>query len=237
MSGIDCRLWAFRNDGAFDSANLCLLDDAERTHCSRLKNDFDRVAFARTRAELRKLVGLATSQPPADVKFRANPWGKLHLDGAGADDLDFSVSHARGLSAVALARHASIGVDVEPIRRCPDRIRIASDVFGAKVAQQLMAVDHARQDSTFLRLWTAGEAFAKSCGLGFAGLNGKIPVKVSDRDAGQVVLRDDLQREWQLISLDLGADFAGHVVVGRGAAAIACDDPVTLQLASATGIG
>ncbi|CAN0465675.1 unnamed protein product, partial [Phaeothamnion confervicola] len=190
-----------------------LLDADERAQAARLKAKIDRDAFIKTRAALRSIVARETGVPSKDLVFRYNAWGKPSIDAPGQRPVDFSVSHTKGLSAIALARGASVGIDVEPYRPCPDRSRIAADVFGLDVAQQLFAVDSGRQDAVFLRLWTAGEAFVKARGLGFAGLNGKVPVRLAANGSECVVLRDDMKDAWSLTLLELGDEFAGHVII------------------------
>lgn len=215
MSGLPCRVWAFRNDLGLEAAELALLDAEERAQAAKLKAKTDRDAFIKTRAALRSIVGRETGMPPRDIVFRYDARGKPSMHAPGRATVDFSVSHTRGLSAIALAQGAAVGIDLEPCRPCPDRIRIATDVFGNKVAQQLLAVDAGRQDAVFLRLWTAGEAFVKARGTGFA--NGQVPLCLSAAGSERVVLRDDVKDRWSLTRLDLGDEFIGHVVIGARA--------------------
>jgi 4'-phosphopantetheinyl transferase len=234
MSAIPCRVWAFRNDRGLEAAELALLDAEERTQASRLKGKSDRDAFIKTRAALRSIVGREAGLPPRDIRFRYNSWGKPSVEVVGQQpSVDFNVSHTKGLSAVALARGAAVGIDVEPYRPCPDRIRIAADVFGLEVAQQLLAVEPDRQDAVFLGLWTAGEAFIKARGSGFAGMNGKVPVCLAKDGSERVVMRDDLTDRWSLTALDLGHEFVGHVVVATEEGAR--DGAVELRVAAGFG--
>lgn len=235
MSGLPCRVWAFRNDLGLEAAELALLDAEERAQAAKLKAKIDRDAFIKTRAALRTIVGRETGVPPKDITFRYSNWGKPQIDARGQAAVDFSVSHTKGLSVIALAQGASVGVDVEPCRPCPDRIRIAADVFGLEVAQQLLAVDPGRQDAVFLRLWTAGEAFVKAPGVGFAGMNGKVPVRLSALGSECVVLRDEVKDRWSLTLLELGEEFVGHVVMGARAGAGARNGSVELRMAAGFG--
>ena len=228
-------MWAFRNDRGLEAAELALLDSGERTQAARLKAKTDRDAFIKTRASLRSLIGRETGLPPKDIAFRYSAWGKPSVDAPGRPAVDFNVSHTKGLSIIALARGASVGVDVEPCRPCPDRIRITTDVFGLEVAQQLLAVDSGRQDAAFLRLWTAGEAFVKARGLGFAGMNGKVPVRLSAVGSECVALRNDLKGDWSLTPLDLGDEFIGHVVVGMRRGDSVPDGSIELRMAAGLG--
>jgi 4'-phosphopantetheinyl transferase len=234
MSAIPCRVWAFRNDRGLEAAELALLDAEERTQAARLKGKSDRDAFIKTRAALRSIVGREAGMPPRDITFRYNSWGKPSVEVQGQQPtVDFNVSHTKGLSAIALARGVAVGIDVEPYRPCPDRIRIAADVFGLEVAQQLLAVESSRQDAVFLGLWTAGEAFIKARGSGFAGMNGKVPVCLAENGSECVVLHDDLLNRWSLTTLDLGHEFVGHVVLGTDGGAQ--DAAVELRLAAGFG--
>jgi phosphopantetheinyl transferase len=236
MSGLPCRVWAFRNDRGLEATELALLDGAEKAQAARLKAKSDRDAFIKTRAALRSIVGRESGIPPKAITFRYSSWGKPQVDAPGQPAMDFSVSHTKGLSVIALAQDASVGVDVEPYRACPDRIRIAADVFGLEVAQQLLAVEQSRQDAVFLRLWTAGEAFVKARGVGFAGMNGsKEPVALAAVGSECVVLRDDAKDCWALTLLQLGEEFVGHVVVGARAGEGANDRSVELRMAAGFG--
>src|SRR5689334_2016280 len=98
MSGIPCRVWAFRNDRGLEAAELLLLDADERAQAARLKGKSDRDAFIKTRAAVRSIIGREAGIPPRDVAFRYNRWGKPQLDAPGRPSVDFSVSHTKGLS-------------------------------------------------------------------------------------------------------------------------------------------
>jgi 4'-phosphopantetheinyl transferase len=234
MSGLPCRIWAFRNDRGLEATEVALLDAEESAQAARLKAKVDRDAFIKTRAALRSILGRETGVAPKALTFRYNRWGKPSLDAPQAA-VDFSVSHTKGLSVVAIAQGASVGVDVEPYRPCPDRIRIAADLFGLDVAQQLLSVERPRQDAVFLGLWTAGEAFVKARGLGFAGINGKVPVRLAEPGSERVVLRDDVRGGWSLTPLELGDEFAGHVAVGARAGERAHDGAIELRMAAGLG--
>lgn len=235
MSAIPCRVWAFANDCGLEAAELAVLDAEERAHAARLKGKTDRDAFIKTRAALRNIVGRESGVQPRDVAFRYNSWGKPSVAVTGQPTIDFSVSHTRGLSAIALARGAAVGIDVEPLRICSDRVRIAADVFGVDVAQQLLAVESSRQDAVFLALWTAGEALVKAQGSGFAGTNGKVPVRLAENGSGCAVLRDDLKSRWSLAPLELRSEFVGHVVVGARTGVTEHDGSLELRVAAGFG--
>jgi phosphopantetheinyl transferase len=217
------RVWIFNNDHRYEAAEFAILSEDEQQHSVRLRTEADRTVFVRTRVALRRIIAESIGVSPRDVVFRRNEWGKLVLAGATASDIEFSVSHAKGLSVIALAHGRCVGVDIERHRAFPDKLRIAADVFGADVAVPLSAVDDDVQDYLFLQMWTAGEAFVKARGTGFAGMNGKVPVSLSRLRPSQsgelphVILNDRRPGTigWTLKHLSLPSGFVGHVVFGE----------------------
>lgn len=211
------RIWVFENTREPSEAEFASLAEDEKAHAERLANRSDRAAFIITRASLRLRLAESLEIASTDVRFRRNSWGKLLLAGEAVNRLDFSVSHAKGLSAIALSRDRPVGIDLERQRVFPDRARIAADVFGEAVARQLLDLPQAQQSVVFLQLWTAGEAFVKAQGVGFAGLGGKVPVHLSMGESPQVRVREDFSANWTLEPLLLPPGYVGNVVAGRGA--------------------
>jgi hypothetical protein len=75
----------------------------------------------------------------------------------------------------------------------------------------------------------------KARGLGFAGMNGKVPVRLAGPGSERVVLRDDVKDAWSLTPLELGGEFAGHVAVGVRAGERAHDGAIELRMAAGLG--
>lgn len=82
----------------------------------------------------------------------------------GGLGLDFSVAHTRGCIAIALARGARVGVDIERLRRVPACLALAEEVFGAAAARALARLEEPRRSARFLGLWTLLEAAVKADG-------------------------------------------------------------------------
>ena len=212
------RTWIFANH-RLDGAELAFLDAEERLHSARLARESDREAFIVSRIALRSILGRACGLAPQDVRFTRNSWGKLSVVGPLAGAIDFSVSHAKGLSVIAVSDGRPVGIDVEKMREFPDKSRIAADVFGDDVAQQLHESPVKLQDVLFLQLWTAAEAFVKAQGVGFAGWGGKVPLWLSEGRSPQVQFRDDhsagAAARWAMAALLLPPGFIGSLVTGR----------------------
>jgi len=204
------------SDRGFGESEFATLSPEEQRRGARLRNEADRVAFTVTRAALRAILSETTGVAASDLEFRPNAWGKLSLADEAFAEIDFSVSHTRSLSVIALSHGCSVGVDVEASRACPDRHRIAADVFGADAARRLNDAENA--DLLFLEMWTAAEAFLKAQGTGFGGATGTVPIFLSgSRDQPRIQLdeRRSATTGWKLSRLSLPAGFVGHVVCGK----------------------
>ncbi|MBI3436737.1 MAG: 4'-phosphopantetheinyl transferase superfamily protein [Proteobacteria bacterium] len=177
----------------------------------------ERCAYVVTRASLRSLLGSEIGVSPVEIEFTCNAWGKPSLAPAhGRARLDFSVSHTRGLSVIAIAQDARVGVDVERRRHVPDSLRIAADVFGEGVARRLGAVPDEGRDDVFLRLWTAGEASVKASGLGLAGTGGPIALCLAHDHAPRLGGENDVDSDEggrrRLVPLALPVGHVGNIV-------------------------
>lgn len=107
-----------------------------------------------TRVALREL---AAPNPPESWPKDANG-----APGPLADGRRWSVSHAGGFAAAALAEGTAIGIDVENMTRVPsENVRTRLRRMGART----------RGDRDALRAWCAVEAVIKSRGLGIAHLS------------------------------------------------------------------
>ena len=131
--------------------------------------------------------------------------------------LDFSVSHAGDLSVIAISRLGPASMDIERRRQVSEIAQIAADVFDQRTAANLNSLPASCRSTSFLRLWTAGEACLKATGLGFAGAGGRAPVKLVPNawpqiEIDQLVNRTD-RYPLSLHALDLPPDYVGNLVI------------------------
>lgn len=164
-----CHVWWATPSLARDW-HVRLLSPGEHDRRARLRQAADRDRFTVGCALLRIVVGRATGVSPAALELDrscpdcARPHGKPRP--RHAPGLDCSVSHSGDRVAVAVARCAAIGVDVEEIepgldvRRLADRICAPAEVASL---EQLPAEDRPWGFST---TWTRKEAILKATGYG-----------------------------------------------------------------------
>ena len=144
---------------------LAGLTPEEKARAARLKRMEDQALYVAAHALLHAAVFQATGQRPRG--FRRGEQGKPELDpGFGDPPLAFSLAHARGLVACALAPGMALGVDVERIEPGVDGAGIAAMQFAASERAALAAAPAARRAELFHRIWTLREAVAKALGEG-----------------------------------------------------------------------
>jgi len=132
-----------------------------------------RQALARRRLRqqfiLRLLLGAYLGCPGKDVELVRTARGKPVLAGRWANSpLAFSVSNADEWLAVAVARGAAVGVDIEIQRPLPRAVRLARRFLSAPEAEWLNTLDEPLRSRQFLRQWTAREALVKAQGSALA---------------------------------------------------------------------
>lgn len=149
-----------------DAAAAAALTDAltadERRRAARFRFVEDRCSYVTAHAALaclvRALLGAETGW-----RIVAGVNGKPEVQVADGPQLHVSLSHTRGLVAVAFSRVAPLGVDVE------GRRAVAEDA--ALMRRVLSPAERAAcgsSDAAFLTFWCRKEAWLKALGLGIA---------------------------------------------------------------------
>jgi 4'-phosphopantetheinyl transferase len=119
---------------------------------------------------------LLTGRPPHAFRTAYEPGGRPRLAGAAAPP-HVSISHGRGVWAVALGTTGPVGVDIETVRPLP-ALRLAGRWLDAAAAHWLAGLPPAARPAAFLWLWTQKEAIGKAHGRGLrgGGLSRPVPV-------------------------------------------------------------
>jgi 4'-phosphopantetheinyl transferase len=125
---------------------------------------------------LRRTVAAMMRVQPGAVAVDHDAAGRPQVRGTG-EHLDVSVSHTRGMVALALSAQGPVGVDVEAVRPIP-ALALSRRWFGRTEADWVAHQPPHRAVGAFLWLWTAKEAVGKlhGCGLRGGGLRRPVPV-------------------------------------------------------------
>ncbi|QGM96622.1 4'-phosphopantetheinyl transferase family protein [Methylocystis parvus] len=183
LAGITAPQW---------EALAALLDDEERARAARFAFEEDRRSYVAAHGLLRLELSRRAARPPQDWRFAATKLGKPYLLDC-ARDLRFSLSHTRGMVAVAVADGAEIGVDVEPSDRRAESMKLAQRFFAPEEVALLAAVEGAARRDMFFAIWTLKEAVVKTTGQGLARALDSFAIAL---DPPRVTMLDGSAQQW-----------------------------------------
>jgi len=206
----DVHLWLTRPDRCSDPGLLeayrDLLSPAERARLEAIRLEPRRREHLLTRALVRTVLSRYGPASPAEWRFAQGPHGRPELDPPAA--IQFNLSNSPGLVGCAVSRGA-VGLDLEPMARAGQVLRLAGRVFSSGERRALDALTEGARADRALSLWTLKEAYLKARGLGISVPLGEITLSLDvppgiDLALGPA-LGDDPDR-WHLSLLD----HAGH---------------------------
>jgi 4'-phosphopantetheinyl transferase len=202
------------------------LADDERVRAERFRLPEGRARFTAARGVLRDILGRYTGAEPASLQFGYQPSGKpFLLAGTGAGELQFNLSHSKGMGLYGVTLGRPVGVDIELVRQGAEFSRIAERFFTSKEAEALRNCPAHIQAEAFFLCWTRKEAFIKATGRGFAlGLGSfEVSIEPGDSDALLGTSGDPAALErWRLADVDAAAGFAAAVAVEHRELALSC---------------
>ena len=145
-----------------------ILSDEERKRAGRFRFDKDRIRYTLSYGMLRRILGAYLKTPPETIRLAPTEHGKPVLDPAFHSlDLQFNLSHTKGVSLFAVASGLAVGIDVERTDRgARSDIEVAERYFTEEEARTLRSLPEHEQRLAFFRCWTRKEAFVKSLGRG-----------------------------------------------------------------------
>lgn len=159
------------------------------------------------RAAVRTILASYTGVPASRLRFCRGSHGKPHLPSNQAAPLHFNVSHSHDRLAVAVSRHAPLGVDVEHIRPL-DAAWLARSWFSSRELAAWRALPRVDRLAAFFRLWCRKEAFIKAAGQGLALRLDSFSVSSDPGRARLIEVRGRAPRRWRLTAIDAGSGYA-----------------------------
>jgi 4'-phosphopantetheinyl transferase len=184
-----------------------LLRPHEVARMQRLHFEAGKRQFALTRALQREVLSAYSAEiAPAQWQFQSSAEGRPSLappfDRTG---LSFNLAHTHGVVAMAVCRHAGVGVDVEKLKAAP--LAVAGRYFSPVEAAQLRALPDEAQSRRFMQLWTLKEAYLKAVGTGLAGGLGCMSFVFDTLEGFHFERADDANAaRWQFRQFEIGAE-------------------------------
>ncbi|MEU9361630.1 4'-phosphopantetheinyl transferase superfamily protein [Streptomyces sp. NPDC048301] len=144
---------------------------------------------ARAREKVLALTAAEFALPPGALRVRHDARGRPLADGLGAG-AHISISHGRGLAAVAVTGLSPVGVDIEVVRPVP-ALSMARRWFPPREAAWLGSLPERHRHAAYFWLWTHKEAMGKALGTGLddGGLLRVAPLPARWPPEGRTCLR------------------------------------------------
>lgn len=151
-------------------ASTLSADEQKRADRFRFPRDAHR--FVASRGILRTLLGRYLTAPPEQLQFCYSDRGKPALATDPANRLMFNISHSDDLMLCAIARHGSVGIDLEYLRPVNNLEELTQRFFSPQEHAAIHALPEALRLRSFFQHWTCKEALLKATGEGLMSLSG-----------------------------------------------------------------
>jgi 4'-phosphopantetheinyl transferase len=211
--------WAFETSDADPSPHVGLLDHQELQRMNAFYFARDRARFALNHANVRRILGSYLQQPPEQLCFAADRFGKPEL--AHQEQLAFNLSHSRSFALLALAQEGPVGVDVEEVR--PIEPEVADRHFSPAERAALKPMQGDEWLNGFYRCWTRKEAILKAEGIGLHRALDSFDVEVRPHEpAALLATRETFHHAWKLHHLAPAVGAVGALAIANPNARLNC---------------
>lgn len=139
---------------------LGLVSDKRRLEIERLKFTDSKLLSLYSELLVRYCLTKLTKENFSDFVFDRTEKGKPYV--TGHDDIDFNISHTKGMILCSVTDTGKVGVDVEKIR--PIKYNIMKRCFNPEEISYVEQIPSS--DQKFFEIWTKKEAYTKYLGTG-----------------------------------------------------------------------
>ena len=190
------------------------LSDDEHIKADRCRAPQPQYQFVITRGILRILLSRYSGVPPTELNFASQSQGKPMLATPHSLNIQFNVSHTRGMALIVFALEDAVGIDVEKIDRNVQDHDIAERYFSARESAYLTSLPTSERKYQFFSHWTCKEAYLKMLGKGITGGLAQCELSIDpDQPAVRLShLDQQVQKEkFSLYRMSVGAEHIGAV--------------------------
>ena len=221
--------WPLNSPNIDLASDTSLLDEEEASRYLRFHFDRDRVRFAVSHANMRRILGAYLDRPPGQIRFSANRFGKPEVfsekpgRGTSSPPLRFNLSHSQSVALLALALDIEVGVDVEDIRPIEPEVALGS--FSVLEIRALGSLEGDAWLEGFYNCWTRKEAILKAEGSGLSLPLDAFDVSLAPGAPAELLGTRPplvLRRRWKLHDLSPAPGTAGALAAGSDQASLAC---------------
>ena len=159
-----------------DSIALALMEylsPDELKRAEKFQFQADKINYISCRALLRNTISSHLNCSPKDLTISFSKYEKPYIHG---NSLLFSISHSKGMFAIAFSNRGEPGLDIELIKHNFKFEPIIKSYFTPEEQKHILSKPHDDALLTFYLYWTRKEAFLKSIGIGITENLNKIEV-------------------------------------------------------------
>ncbi|WP_161519934.1 4'-phosphopantetheinyl transferase family protein [Bacillus cereus] len=142
---------------------LFILNEEEKKTFFSYKVLFKKIEFMYGRVLIKKLLSDFLNIPIDKVILSKGDKGKLYLKDS-TNNIDFNLSHTKGMLICGITKGGKIGVDIEKIDK--EYYDIISSVFSPCEVKYINGLKTIDKNEGFYQLWTRKEAYLKCLGIG-----------------------------------------------------------------------
>ncbi|MCF6522339.1 4'-phosphopantetheinyl transferase superfamily protein [Streptomyces sp. JJ36] len=194
------------------------LSPEERHRADRFYFLHDRAQFVTARSLLRRCLSQYADIAPSEWEFEFNSFGKPAVHRRLGVDLDFNLSHSRGMCMLGVTRERPIGVDVEKRDARISLPDLLHQVLSEAELEELRHLPARAWKSRFLDVWVFKEAYAKARGQGISLPLRDISFLFAGGPQPRLTLKPSLgdrPDDWLYDFVRVPADFHAAVCIGR----------------------
>jgi 4'-phosphopantetheinyl transferase len=152
------------------AALASMLDARERQRHQRLRQSADQRSYLAAHVLARMALASYLDRDPVELLLGA----RCRRCGSGEhgkpmvldSELEFSLSHSGDCVALAVARGASVGIDVEGLERGRDHSDLVPFVLSPEEQNAVLALPAEARPAALIRSWSRKEAVLKAVGYG-----------------------------------------------------------------------
>ena len=201
-----------------------VLSQDECDRVARFRSEQSRTRFVVAHAALRGVLARYLEAAPTDLRFTKNHYGKPALAG---EEVQFNLSHADDMAAIAVTRSSEVGVDIERIRPGVEGEEIARRFFSPREVEAFLALPPGEREAAFFRCWTRKEAFIKAVGEGFSFPLDQFDVAFAPEEPPAILSirgRSDEASRWTLAEFPVPEGYLAAVAVRATGLRVVCRD-------------
>jgi 4'-phosphopantetheinyl transferase len=190
----EVHVWFFRTDVALSDEQLTIcrsqLSSEEMQRYQRFFYEQDKQNYLVSHVLLRNVLSKYADVQPSRWSFTCNQLGKPEIEKRqGLPEIEFNITHTKGLCACVIAMHTQVGVDAENISRQCDYKKLAQRMFAKD--ENILLASSGEPAVQFYKFWTLREAYVKALGTGLSGSSKEFYFTLSENDGGIAIHHKD----------------------------------------------